>query len=148
MRIAYNIKDRELITLKEDYEKLYGAYYSYEKKILKLLEGNENVFWSEDSGAYIVNRKEDFLFAFYKKPRMEGEYFLWPFVLDSFELEGGYSYSHSALNDYCFRVDTLKPHQFILLDKLENMNWVTLAPKKLDIGIPDNDKSIFEIDIP
>jgi hypothetical protein len=102
LEIQVNRMDREHEDLKRDYENLYGAYYSYDKKILKILDGNPNVFWAKDSSAYVVKNENEFLFSFYKKPRMMEEFFLYQF--------GPVDY----YNVLC-RIDTLKPHQYELI---------------------------------
>ncbi len=111
MQIAYNRVNREQTMLKsdytrlvDDYEKLYRAYYSYDKKILKLLEGRKDVFWAKDSSAYVVRSNGVFLFSFYKKPKMPQTHYLWSSDgEDEYKLYGKYE-DHGA-------IDTLKPHQ-------------------------------------
>ncbi len=146
LQIQINRMDREHMDLKKDYEKLYSAYYSYDKKVLKLLESNPNVYWAEDSSAYMVESKSDFLFAFKNKPNISGEYFLWILQMDSIEVDDGYSYSQYVIDNA--RIDTLKPHQLMSIDYVDNFMGVIVAPKSSHADIPDQDKLILEINIP
>lgn len=103
LRITNNRVDGDYEMLKKDYEQLYAAYYSYDKKILEILRFSDKVYWAEDSSAYVIKSESKFLFAFYKKPKMEEKYFL---LWSSDELNSK-NYIELA------RADTLKPHQFI-----------------------------------
>ncbi len=107
--IQLNRADREKAQLSEDYEKLYAAYYSYDKKVEKLLETHPNVFWAQDSSAYVVKNGDSFLFSFYKKPRMYGEQYL--FLRHKVSLPTATTWWD--MDDNVGRVDTLKSHQFI-----------------------------------
>jgi hypothetical protein len=136
MRISYNRADRDYAMLKQDYEKLYTAYYSYDKKVLKILEGNQHVFWAEDSSAYVIKNNDGFLFSFYKKPRMDREYFLW--------------LQKSATFDYlyCGQVDTLKPHQFITMKYKGDFSKAIVSVLKQNPSTSLNDAtSIVNIEI-
>ena len=97
--------------LKKDYEKLYKAYYSYDKKILKLLEGNPNVIWAEDSSGYVMNK----CFSFYKKPRMQNPYFLWLYYREKVTTHMGIQLVTSNFHMQG-RIDTLRPHQIFCFD--------------------------------
>jgi hypothetical protein len=109
--IQLNRMDREKGEYQRDYEKLYNAYYSYDQKILKILESNQNVFWAKDSSGYVVKGKNEFLFSFYKKPRMNSEFFLYQF---------------GSVDRYWgdpLRIDSLKPHQFA------SVQWLFQSPE-------------------
>jgi len=108
MCVSFNRADGDYSVLKRDYDKLYDAYYSYEKKILKVLEGNENVFWSEDSSAYVVKNEKGFLFSFYKKPRIHLQSYCLFIETNSSDRDPLYKYR------YVSSVDSLRPHQYII----------------------------------
>jgi hypothetical protein len=140
LEIQVNRMDREHEDLKRDYENLYGAYYSYDKKILKILEYSDKVWWTEDSSFYALYdvEKEIALFAFYKKPRMEKEYLLWPEVMDKGTGEMSKDSSRSLYFEKIQpRVDTLKPHQFIMIGPPLKMVRLNIVPKDKKIGKED-----------
>ena len=132
--IQCNRMDRELAMMRKDYEKLYSAYYSYEKKILKILEGNEQVYWDADSAAYAVKTRRGFIFSFYKKPKMYEECYVWWFRQKS--TKSGY-----VLPVYikAERVDTLKPHQCIVLQPTEH-EMMSLSVGSKNMGDPNKIK--------
>jgi hypothetical protein len=121
--------ESDLYVLKKDYDKLYAAYYSYDKKILKILEGNKNVFWAKDSSTYVVKNENEFLFSFYKKPKMNGEY-LW--FSNSLVIDPNHTGRYKCLG----AVDTLKPHQFI---KGNIEGWETAIVISSKISIKSGD---------
>lgn len=137
MRISFNRADRDYAMLKKDYEKLYEAYYSYDKKILKILEGSKNVFWAEDSSAYVVKTNNTYVFSFYKKPRMQNaEYDLW--------IE-----SPASAYGYIARVNELKPHEFIfceIRDDVKSMFVGKRNEKMYEVHIPIKGSEIISID--
>jgi hypothetical protein len=121
-QVQINRMDREHEDLKKDYEKLYAAYYSYDKKIAAILKFSDHIFWDKDSAGYLINNKEQYLFAFYKKPRMVNPcYAFW--YQEQWPTDHYPAISYNNLG----RMDTLKPHEFILL------------------GQPPNDAKAFDI---
>lgn len=143
MQMMYNRVDAENIVLKKDYEKLYDAYYSYDKKILKILEVNENVFWAKDSSAYVIVNDSNIFFSFYKKPKMEGGEYLW--FSDSKVIDSNHSGKYYKIGV----VDTLKPHQFFLgtMEGWET-NMLVSSMISLKSGDYPSSKVITSIDIP
>ena len=149
MTIAYNRTDRELIMLKADYsrlsgdyEKLYKSYYDYDKKILEILKFSDKVYWAEDSSAFcLYDGKETALFSFYKKPRMDGEYFLWPSMtgIDKI-IDGTVKFNYSEM---VFRVDTLKPNQFIQFSIPLPLVCVEVAEKRKEGLSPKDSKLLY-----
>lgn len=134
MQMMYTRVEAENIVLKKDYEKLYDAYYSYDKKILKSLEANEHVFWARDSSAYVVKNENEFLFSFYKKPKMEHEMNLW--ISTEIAIKG---LSFQTIYENFGRVDTLKPHQFIL---------VSYVPMPYEFFIATSEKNKNDVLLP
>lgn len=107
--------DREHEDLRKDYEKLYTAYYSYDKKVLKILEASNNVTWAEDSSSYIVVNKDLLVFGFYKKPRMQKEHHIWMENKEGASTELG-------------TVENLKPHEFIFIVLKGGEKRIFVAP--------------------
>lgn len=107
MRIAYNRADREYIMLQSDYKLLYDSYYLYEKKVLAILNSSKNVYWASDSSAYLVMNDSNFIFSFYKKPRMDNDPILW--LSDSPAVDENYTGKYQSLG----KIQPLKSHQFI-----------------------------------
>lgn len=145
LQVAFNRVDREYIMLQADYKNLYEAYYSYDKKILKILEGNPHVLWAQDSSAYVVKIKDSFIFCFYKKPKMEVEMNLW------IETEVAFSgLPYQTINESYGRVDNLKPHEWVLIDHvpLPNLFYV-VEPIYLQNGqlTPKEGKRLAEIKV-
>ena len=129
LRITNNRVEGDYEILKQDYEKLYAAYYSYDKKILEILKFSEKVYWAKDSSAFVVGN----CFSFYKKPRMEKEYYLWGEV---YKLQSGSFLMVEYFN--LGRVDSLKPHQFINIQKTINIvDALIIAAQGDDINYPD-----------
>lgn len=141
LEIQVNRMDREHEDLKKDYEKLYKAYYSYDKKVLKLLEGNPNVFWARDSSAYMMRLRDGYFFSFYKKPRMENKCFLWWIKWEHAENGSSYfSYTQSL------RVDSLKPHQFqFIRGDFDEMHSIMVAKEDFDKNNPKAEDEILNI---
>lgn len=117
--------ESDMVVLKQDYEKLYDAYYSYNKKVLKILEGNDNVYWSKDSSSYIVYTHRKYLFGFNKKPSLQNSEHLWA----KYEISlAGLPFQ--TMVDDLGQVDTLKPHQFIMIHQMGMPVEFFLTPKK------------------
>jgi hypothetical protein len=142
MRISYNRADRDYAMLKADYEKLYAAYYSYDKKIVKILEGNEHVFWAADSSAYVIKNNDEFLFSFYKKPKILDTGFLW--FSDNHLIEADYKDKYRNLG----RVDSLKPNQYFS-GTLEGWEKFVIVSEKISLktGAYPSAKIISIVDI-
>jgi hypothetical protein len=128
MRIAYTRVNEDYASMKVDYEKLYTAYYDYDKKVKYLLVNHgENVNWADDSSAYFIKKFGFFTFAFLSKPKMEDEYHLWVHHTKPASL----AHDTTLINSYSWdggRVDTLKPHQFITRLILLPPDRVFVAP--------------------
>jgi len=143
--IQLNRADREKAQLNADYEKLYTAYYSYDKKVLKLLENNPNVFWAQDSSAYVVKN----CFSFYKKPRMDKPHYLWLYYKEKVNIQAGITLTTSNyhLQD---RIDSLKSHQFFCFDRElgNNFESIFIAPlSATESNEPDTSKTVATIHI-
>ena len=139
LRVTNNRVEGDYATLKKDYEKLYAAYYSYDKKILEILKFSDKVYWAKDSSAYVIGN----CFSFYKKPRMEKEYYLWVYKVDKvYECRSGYS--NYQLEG---RVDTLRPHQFFSnIHPYDRANSCLIAPiSKSNSDLPDTNLVITSI---
>lgn len=106
MRIAYNIKDRESITLKEDYEKLYKAYYEYDKKVLEILKFSDKVYWAEDSSGYVIKDGKNLFFSFFKKGQIEIGSSVW--LSSQKEVDSNHTGKYFDFGPS----DSLKSHQF------------------------------------
>jgi hypothetical protein len=142
-QVQINRMDREHEDLKKDYEKLYAAYYSYDKKVLEILKFSDKVFWTEDSSFYVLYdiNKEIAFFAFYKKPRMQKEFFLWPEVV----VKGTGEIDRDSSRAIYFekirpRVDTLKPHQFIKIGPPLKMVRLNIIPKSENLELEDQSR--------
>lgn len=106
MRIAYNRADREYIMLQADYQLLYDSYYLYEKKVVAILNSSKNVYWASDSSAYMLLNDSNFIFSFYKKPRMDNDPILW--LSDSPTVDENHTGKYQNLG----KIQPLKSHQF------------------------------------
>jgi len=115
MRLAYSRADREYLELKNDYEKLYDAYYSYNKKIAGILHTNHNVYWSKDSTTYLIVNDTNVFFSFYKKPRMDKEMHLWVTNPSGEPMDLG-------------KINELKPHQFLSFKRKKEQHQIFIAP--------------------
>jgi len=115
MRLAFNRSDREHLDLKKDYERLYEAYYSYDKKIAGILRTNQNVFWSKDSTTYLIVNDTNVFFSFYKKPRMDEEMHLWTTNPSGERIDLG-------------KINELKPHQFLSFSRTSDQHEIFISP--------------------
>jgi hypothetical protein len=98
--------------LQADYQLLYDSYYLYEKKVLAILNSSKNVYWASDSSAYMVINDSNFIFSFYKKPRMDKDLILW--LSDAPNVNANHTGKYQNLG----KINALKSHQF-LIGKLE-----------------------------
>lgn len=140
--IQLNRMDREKAQLNADYEKLYAAYYSYDKKVLKLLESNPSVFWAEDSSGYVVKN----CFSFYKKPRMESSYFLWLYYKNKVNKPLGINTVPSNFQKQD-KVDSLKSHQLFCFRPEEGVDYdaILIAPLSSKAEEPDTNAVVCKI---
>lgn len=118
MRIAYNRSDRELALLKDDYALLYNSYYQYNEKLKLMVLMGEHARFSSDSSAFLLQHDSIAMFAFTNKPTMKTDFYLWGAVAQQD------SNTYQLLN----RVDTLKPHQYIIIHKVNHYTYYFIAP--------------------
>lgn len=138
MRINFNRSDRELAMLKEDYNRLYEAYYKFDDKIKLIISQNRNAYWSADSTAYLIGSNPQYYFGFINKPTMKTEFYLWK--------PNHLSNPNGFLR--LSRVDTIKPHQLVNVHADEGFQQLIIAPTGSKTpDIPDLTKVVTEIKI-
>jgi len=143
LNIAYNRKEREYAILKKEYEKLYDYYYAYDQKIATLLNYTPNEIWATDSSSYIIGSREKFMFSFFKKPKLDSTYFAWIHWIKFLPVEGPSGTVDVYRN--CGQVDTLKPHQWLIVNPETWPDQLIVAPVKPGDSIPDTTQIRSEI---
>lgn len=136
MRINFNRSDRELAMLKEDYKRLYDAYYKFDDKIKLIICQDQDAYWSEDSSAYLIGSAPHYYFGFINKPTMKTAFYIW----ESTSINGNKTYVKQH------RVDTIRPHELSGITVNVNSGELLIAPVNVkDSALPDMSKLVGTI---